>query len=369
MSAPPDPDSRRILLTGVSTYWGGRLAQALESFEQVEAIIGVDSREPRRELERTEFVKVSNRHSLLGRVVRAAEIDTVIDTRLVVNSLALPPRDAHDNNVIGTMNILAACSGPDSPVRKFVFKSSAYYYGSESDDPAFFTEEMRRPHRAHTALERDIVEAEAAVREFAEKSPEVSVTVLRCANVLGPDVETAFSRMFSLPLVPMVLGFDPRIQFVHEDDVVHALEHAVFHLIPGVYNVAADGVLALSEAIGLLGKRPLPALPPWGTGALAGPLRRLGFRIPDEMINLLRFGRGLDNRLLKAGGFDYGYTSRETVIRLGEHLRVHPVMRGVEETYTYEREVEEFLRWSRHVRRGRPGEREGVSADREPLGF
>ena len=69
-------------------------------------------------------------------------------------------------------------------------------------------------------------------------------------------------------------------------------------------------------------------LPPVGTGLLAAPLRRLGFRIPDEMLNLLRFGRGVDNRLYKASGFDYGYTSRETVLRLGEHLRLEPILRG-----------------------------------------
>jgi UDP-glucose 4-epimerase len=162
--------------------------------------------------------------------------------------------------------------------------------------------------------------------------------------------------MFSLPLVPMILGFDPRYQFVHEDDVVHALEHAAFNDLPGIYNVAADGVLALSEVISLLGKRPLPVLPPWGTGLVAGPLRRLGFRVPDEMLNQLRFGRGLDNRRLKATGFRYQYTSREAVLKLGEHLRLSPVLAGAREPYRYEREVEEFLRWSPHVRRGRaPG--------------
>jgi UDP-glucose 4-epimerase len=369
LAAPRDTETRRVLVTGLSTYWGGRLAQALESFEHIEAIVGVDSRAPTRELERTEFVKVSNQHSLLQRIVRAAEIDTVIDTRLVVNSLMASPRIAHENNVIGTMNILAACAGPDSPVRKFIFKSSTHYYGSEQDDPAFFTEDMRRPHSPNSALERDILEAEQAVGEFAQQNKDVTVTVMRCANVLGPDVETAFTRMFHLPLVPMVLGFDPRLQFVHEDDVVHALEHAAFHVTPGVYNAAADGVLALSEIIGLLGKRPLPALPPWGTGLVAGPLRRLGFRIPEEVVNQLRFGRGVDNRLLKATGFRYGYTTRETVLKLGEHLRLASVMRGVERTYTYEREVEEFLRWSPYVRREHPGERGGVAADREPLGI
>jgi UDP-glucose 4-epimerase len=359
----------RILITGLSTYWGGRLAQALESFEQVEAIIGVDSREPTLELERTEFVKVTNQHSLLQRIVRAAEIDTVIDTRLSVNGLNSSERDVHENNVIGTMNILAACSGPDSPVRKFVFKSSTHYYGAEQDDPSFFTERMRRPHPPNSRLERDIVEAESAVAEFADKQPETTVTVLRCANVLGPDVDTGFTRMFSLPVVPMMLGFDPRLQFVHEDDVVHALEHAAITETPGTYNVAADGVLALSEAIDLLGKRAVPLLPPVGLGLLTGPLRRLGLRIPEEMKNLLRFGRGVDNRIYKATGFNYGFTSRETVIRLGEHLRLAPIIRARtgDDTYRYEREVEEFLRWSPHVRRER--ESEGVGADTEPLGI
>jgi UDP-glucose 4-epimerase len=369
LAAPQDTATRRVLVTGLSTYWGGRLAQALESFEHVEAIIGVDNEDPTRELERTEYVRVSNQHSLLERIVRAAEIDTVIDTRLVVNSLMAPPRLAHENNVIGTMNILAACTGADSPVRKFVFKSSTHYYGAEQDDPAFFTEEMPRPHPPRTGLERDILEAEQAVSEFAQRHPNVTATVLRCANVLGPDVNTPFTRMLRLPAVPMVLGFDPRLQFVHEDDVVHALEHAAFHVTPGIYNVAADGVLALSEIIDLVGKVPLPVLPPWGTGAATGLLRRLGFRIPDEVINQLRFGRGVDNRLFKSTGFAYGYTTRETVIKLSEHLRLAPVMRGTDQEYTYEREVEEFLRWSPNVRREHPSERGGVADDREPLGI
>ena len=120
-----ETQSRRVLVTGLGTYWGGRLAQALEADPEIEAIIGVDNRDPACELERTEFVRVGNQHALLRRIVEAAEIDTVIDTRLVVDSVTTSSRNAHENNVIGTMNILAACSGPDSSVRKFVFKSSA----------------------------------------------------------------------------------------------------------------------------------------------------------------------------------------------------------------------------------------------------
>ncbi len=357
MSAAEPHRAKRVLITGLSSYWGGRLAQALESFPEIETIIGVDTRVPTRELERTEYVKVGNQHSLIQRIVLAAEIDTVIDTRLVVDSVATSRADAHENNVIGTLNILAACTGPDSPVRKLVFKSSAHWYGCEQDDPAFFTEEMPRQHPPRTAIERDIVEAEAAVADFADKHREATVTILRCANVLGPDVDTSHTRLFSLPLVPMILGFDPRYQFVHEDDVVHALEHAALHDLEGIYNVAADGVLALTEVIGLLGKRYLPVLPPIGTGLAVGPLRRLGLRVPDEMLNQMRFGRGVDNRKLKATGFRYQFTSREAALNLGESMRLRPVLAGASEPYRYEREVEEFLRWSPHVRREEPSER------------
>jgi UDP-glucose 4-epimerase len=179
------------------------------------------------------------------------------------------------------------------------------------------------------------------------------VSILRFANVLGPDVRTSHIGLFSLPAVPMIFGFDPRYQFVHEDDVVHALEHAVKSKLPGVYNVAGDGVLALSEVAGLLGKPYAPVLPFWGTGMAASALRRIGVNIPPEALNQLRFGRGVDNRRFKATGFVYGYTSREAVLKLGEHLRLHPLVRGGQEPYRYEREVEDFLRWSPHVKNSR----------------
>src|SRR5947208_13630566 len=168
---------KRVLVTGLSTYWGGRLAQALESHPEVEVIIGVDSEDPTRELERTEYVRVGTQHALLRRIVEAAEIDTVVDARLVVDSSTTTPRLAHENNVIGTMNILAACGGPNSSVRKLVFKSSAHFYGTEQDDPAFFTEQMGRPHPPRTPIERDILDAESGVVDFAAQNPNVTVTV------------------------------------------------------------------------------------------------------------------------------------------------------------------------------------------------
>ena len=342
-------DSRRILITGLSSYWGGRLAQVLEREPRVQAIVGVDSSDPKHELERTEFVRVDTQHGLIRRIVNAAAIDTVIDTRLVVDPLTEPLKRAHEINVIGTMNILAACSGSESPVRKLVFKSSAHYYGCEQDDPAFFTEDMARPHPPRTAIERDIVEAEEAVADFAARNRDTTVTVLRVANGIGGEVRTSHLALLSLPVIPSILGFDPRYQFIHEDDIVGVLEYCVRHDLPGIYNAAADGVLALSEVVSLLGKPSLPLLPPWGTGFTAAQLRRLGLRIPLEMLRQLRFGRGLDNRRLKAAGYGYRYTTREAVLKLRAQQRLRPLLRSGVEDYHYEREVEEFLRWSPSV--------------------
>ena len=343
--------SRRILVTGVHTYWGSRVTQALEADETVETIIGVSAHDPKLELERAEYVRVGTEHALLRRIVQAAEIDTVVDTRMVVDSTTTSSRSAHENNVIGTMNILAACSGPDSTVRKLVFKSSAHYYGTARDDPAFFTEQMRRPHPPETLIERDIVEAERAVQSFAERNREVTVTTLRFCNGLGPDLETAHTRLFSLPAVPSILGFDPRYQFIHEEDIIGALLLAAREELPGVYNAAADGVLALSEVASLLGKPLAPVLPPVATGLAATVLRQVGLRLPPEMLGQLRYGRGLDNRKLKAAGYDYAYTTRETVQQLAQHFRVAPLRGNQSSVYRYEREVEEFLRYSPSVRR------------------
>jgi UDP-glucose 4-epimerase len=338
--------SKRILVTGLSTYWGGRVAQALEREPEVETVIGVDRRPPKVELERTEFVQVADSHSLIRRIVEAAEIDTVVDTRLVVDATVTSARLAHENNVIGTMNVLAACPG----IKKLVFKSSAHFYGCEQDDPGYFTEAMRRPHPARTRLEKDIVEAESAVADFAARHPDTTVTVLRFANGLGGGRPSSFARLLDLPAIPAILGFDPRMQFIHDEDVANVLEHAVRFDIDGVYNAAADGVLVLSEIASLLGKPLAPVLSPWLTGLGASALRRAGLTLTPENERLLRFGRALDNRKLKATGFRYRYTTRETVLKLREHQRLAKLRRGAAEGYRYERELEEFLRYSPSVR-------------------
>ena len=336
----------RILITGISSRWGGPLAQALERDPAVQAIVGIDTEDPRHELRRTEFVRVDAQPALIRRIVSAAAIDTVVDTRLITDPLLAPLQRAHEVNVGATTQILEACAGPESAVRKLVFKSSAQWYGSEPGDPGFFSEDQERSRPSRTAIERDIQDAERAVDSFAAHHPLATVTVLRFATEIGSEPRGSQAALLGMPVVPGMLGFDPRCQFIHEDDVLGVLEHAVRNELPGRYNAAADGVLALSEVAALLGKPLLPILPPWGAAFAAAGLRRIGVPVPLETLRELRVGRGLDNRRLKAAGYSYRYTSREAVLKLRAQQRLRPLLRSGSETYRYEREVEEFLRRS-----------------------
>ena len=239
-------------------------------------------------------------------------------------------------------------------MRKFVFKSSAHFYGCERDDPAYFTEAMaartRRARRSSGTSSRP----SAPSPSTASATPTWRLRCCASSTHSARISPRATRRCSSLPAVPAILGFDPRYQFIDEDDIAGVLEHATLHDVPGTYNAAGDGVLALSEVASLLGKPLAPLLPPWGTGLATGVLRRAGVRIPPEMLQQLRYGRALDNRRLKAAGYAFRATSRETVQAFAEHLRVRALRAGQGAGYRYEREVEEFLRWSPAVRGNGP---------------
>ncbi|HTL86701.1 MAG TPA: NAD-dependent epimerase/dehydratase family protein [Acidimicrobiia bacterium] len=336
----------RVLVTGLSTYWGGRVAQALERRPDVDCVVGLDTRDPRVELERTEFVRADTTHSILARIVRATQVDTIVHTHLIVDSTRVTGRELHEINVIGTMNLLAAAGAPQSPVRKVVLKSSGLVYGANAPDPYVFREDMTRTGPARTNVERSLLEVEAFVRDFADDNPHVDVTLLRFANVLGDDIDTPFAAALRRPVVPEIFGFDPRVQFVHEDDVVDALMYATTNDIPGIYNVAGDGNLPWSEVCTIVGKRRV-ALPFLLTGVAAEPMRLLRvWDLPHEALQLMRFGRTVDNSRYKRAGFRYSYTSAGTVEAFAQGLRLAATVGDNHPSYRYERDVEDFFRHS-----------------------
>ena len=336
---------RRVLITGLGTFWGGRVAQALEQHDDVDVIVGLDREEPSVELQRTEYVRSDENYSIRSRIVKATRVDTIVHTFLVVDSTAMRSRTMHEINVIGTMNLFAAASAAGSTVRNVVVKSSTLVYGSSAKDPTWFKEETPRSAPPATPVERSLQSVEGYVRDFAEDNPHVNVTLLRFSNVLGPDIVTPASKALELPAVPSLFGFDPRLQFVHEEDVVRSILFVLDHEVPGIYNVAGDGLLPWSEVAAICAKPVLP-LPSFGTSILASPLRRLGVDLPPELIALLKYGRGVDNRRFKRAGFEYLYTSAGTVQAFVEALRLRSTVGDHTPAYRYERDVEQFFRHS-----------------------
>ncbi len=253
--------SRRVLVTGADTFWGGRMIQALETDPGMDVILGMGTRAPSVPFERAEFVRADQNYSILNRIVKATQVDTILHTFMITNSTTVPSRAMHEINVIGTMNLLAAAGAAGSSVRHIVVKSSTLVYGSAASDPNTFHEDTPRTSPVRNSVERALVEAEGLVRDFAEDNPATRVTVLRFANVLGEHLTTPISRNLSRPVCPSIFGFDPLLQFVEEDDVVRALLHVTQGGIPGLYNVAGDGRLPWSEVAAICGTRLVPLSP------------------------------------------------------------------------------------------------------------
>ena len=340
---------RRVLITGLDTFWGGRMAQALEQDPEVDMILGMGTSEPSVPLERAEFVRADQTYSILSRIVRATQVDTIVHTFLVVDSTRVPGRALHEINVIGTMNLLAAAGQSGSSVRQVVVKSASLVYGAAATDPNWFREETPRTSPAGTRVERSLLEVESFVRDFAEDNPATVVSVLRFANVLGTDIITPISSNLARPLCPSIAGYDPLLQFVEEDDVVRCLEHVTRHRIPGLYNVAGSGRLPWSEMAALCGTRLLP-LPPAGTRVAAAPLVRMRLiDFPPELEGLLRYGRGIDTSRLTKTGFQCRYTTAGTVDSFIRATRLRRSLGNAPPSYTYEQDVEQFFRRSSAV--------------------
>ena len=302
-----------VLVTGVSRFLGGHLAARLAQNPDIDRVLGVDTVPPARDLARrlgrAEFIRADIRNPLIAKVISGAEVDTVVHA-------SLSPNPAHaggrvtmmEMNVIGTMQLLAACQKADS-VRRLIVKSTTAVYGASARDPAMFTEEMEPRSIPRGGYAKDAVEIEGYVRGFSRRRRDVTVTQLRFTNFIGPRIETVMTRYFALPLVPTVLGYDARVQLLHEEDALAVLQRAVYHELPGVFNVGADGVLLLSQAIRRAGRVPLP-VPSFGVGAVSRLFRGAGLvDFSPEQLRFLNFGRVVDTTRLRT---EFGFTPRWT---------------------------------------------------------
>ncbi|GAA4349358.1 NAD-dependent epimerase/dehydratase family protein [Angustibacter luteus] len=302
-----------VLVTGVSRYLGGRFARLLTDHPGIDRVIGVDVVPPPHSIGDAEFVRADIRNPIIAKVIAQAGVDTVAHLNVIATPVSAGGRvSMKEINVIGTMQLLAACQKAPS-VQRLVVKSSAAVYGSSPRDPAMFSEDMGPKALPRAGFGKDSVEVEGYVRGFSRRRADVEVSVLRFANIIGPGISTTMTDYFSLPVVPTVLGFDARLQFVHEDDALDAL--AVATVRPegaGLVNVAGDGVITVSQAARLAGRVTVP-VPMQATGWVGQVVRRS--RLADfspEQMNQLAHGRGLDTtRMREVLGFEPRHTTLE----------------------------------------------------------
>src|ERR687890_2731268 len=258
---------RRILITGIASYLGTELARRLESDPDVEYVVGLDTRKPKASLERTEFIEADIRNPVIAKLIAPTGVDTIVHNQIVRRPSAerVSPRKAHDINVIGSLQLLAACEKADS-VRSIVIRGSAGIYGAEPGAPQFFTEDMSRLYPLRSRFQRDVGEIENLFETYRRRHPHVTCTMLRYQPAIGVARDTQVTRYLSMPLVPTYLGFDPRLQFVHERDALDAFVAAVLNPVRGAVNVAAPGTVGLTKMIRRAGKLSLPlasgAFPP-----------------------------------------------------------------------------------------------------------
>lgn len=297
-----------VLVTGVSRPIGARVASLLAADPAIDRVIGVDTVPPPSlargggdvALGRIEFVRVDLRSPDIARVIAAADVDAVVHMSLVsAPGRGIGRSSMKEHNVIGTMQLLAACQR-SATVRRVVVRSTTAVYGSSSHDPAVFTEGAEPTEVASGGYAKDATEVEAYVRGFARRRPDVTVSTLRFANFMGPGVDSPLTRYFTQPALPTVLGFDPRLQFVHEDDGVEVLRRTAVEDHPGTFNVAGDGVMLLSQCVRRSGRPTLP-VPSTAFHLLGDIARRVGrVDFSPEQIALMSYGRAVDTEKIAA---------------------------------------------------------------------
>lgn len=304
---------QRILVTGIRGHLAAGLARRLEADPEVERIVGIDVEEPDLHLEHTEFIRADIRNPLVVKVLQTTEVDTLVH----LNLLTAPGRAGgrgrmKEINVIGAMQLFAACQRAER-LRKVIVRSTTAVYGASAKDPAVFTEGMTARAELR-GFGRDAMEVETYARTMARRSPHLQLTALRFANFIGPRIDSVMTRYLSLPAIPTALGYDPRLQLLHEDDALEVLVRSVREDHPGTFNVAGEGVVPLSQVVRLLGKPRVPVVLPLAS-PVAGLIRRLGVDFPVDQLGLVLYGRGVDtSRLAEEFGWSPEHSTREAIV-------------------------------------------------------
>ena len=314
---------RVVVVTGVSRFLGARVAARLAADPRIERVIGLDPHDPPASLAGlladVELIRADARAATGAIAGLGAEAIVHLAVTGAPDPQAGGRAAMKEQNVIGTMQLLAAAQAAGR-LRKLVIRSSTAAYGASFKDPAVFTEDTEPRAVPRGSFARDILDIEGYVRGFRRRRPEVGATVLRFAPLISAQADTTLTRYFAQPLVPTVWGRDARLQFVHVDDALEILHRSVVEDHPGTFNVAGSGVLVLSQAVRRAGRVSLPLLE--GTlSSFAALARNIGVgQIGLDQIDLFVHGRVVDTTRLVT---EFGFTPRTTEEAFADFIRGH----------------------------------------------
>lgn len=311
-------DERVVVVTGVASYWGARAAARLLDREGVH-VIGIDSEAPTNDGNGLDFIQADIRNPLLVELLQEEGVDSVL--HLQFRETLIPGESSFDQNVMGTAKLLGACS--EAGVRHVVLKSSMMVYGARPDNPMFLREDHPLNGPKKYGYIRDWIEIEKYAESFREQNPDATLTVLRFGHIVGPKADSPMTRFLRQEEAVTLLGFDPMLQVIHEDDVLAALTHALDGKYPGTYNVAPEKGMPLWKALGLASKLPIPVLHPlayWSV-SLGGP------GLAPMPLDYLRYPcMGDMEKMREELRFTPQYTPEETVRELASQQRVRKLL-------------------------------------------
>jgi len=345
----PAEGPANLLLTGVSGYWGERLALAVEKEEGFGDVYGIDVGKPRVNFRRTQFNHLDVRSPMILDFLISRDIETVIHLQETTGEDA---EELFQRNVMDTMFLLSACA--DAGVRNVVLKSETAVYGFRADNPVRISEGRYLVKKNSPFLDRNLgqiphlsnlLEVEKFVFKFRSQRPDTLVVPLRFAPILGPRCQSWMTQYLREAVIPTVLGFDPLIQLIHEDDVVRALLAAAHSEVDGPVNVAAPGILTLHQMIRRMGGTSVPFAR--SVGNLWRRIRRAfsGEMIAPLGLDSLKFSCvGATERMREELAFEPKFTAFQTLDHFSEHRRMARYYHEAEPEALYGKYVEHALK-------------------------
>jgi UDP-glucose 4-epimerase len=273
----------KVLITGIAGGQGRLLARRLaENYE----VLGVDRVGWEGAPRGIRVHTVDLRKKKFEDVIRT-ELPTAIVHMGFVRHFRSDAGMRHDVNVRGTKQLFDHCV--NHGVQKLVVLSSSYVYGAFPENPYFMDEDQPLSGSRSYPEIRDLVEVDTLAGAFLWRYPHIRTCVLRPVNVLGFTVHSMIAEYLRQRTVPTVMGFDPMMQFIHEEDVSEAIALALEHGLQGVFNVVGPGEVPLHTAIRESGGQAMP-LPEFAMRPIFARLFRWSLiPYPPGAIDYLKF--------------------------------------------------------------------------------